>query len=410
MRSRWQTERDKMQEIKSLSEQIERIKSEAAVAERAGDLNRAAELTYGTLRDLESNREQARDELKAAMATGESFLREDVTAQDIAGIVSKWTGSPGRQDARVRAAKAAVDGGQPASARGWPTRSGRIGCRPRFGRLGRVSPTPTGRSRRFCSSGPRESARPSWPRHLAEFLFDDERQVVRIDMSEYMEKFSVSRLLGAPPGYVGYDEGGQLTEAVRRKPYSVVLLDEIEKAHPDVFNVLLQLLDDGRLTDSQGRTVDFRNTIIIMTSNIGSELMLQDMDETERQRLRQQALRRHFRPEFVNRVDGVISFHPLGREQMRGILDIQLRGLDPRLADRDLTLEVTDAAKDALAARGYDPEFGARPLKRLIARAIVDPLAQAILEGRFGPGTNVVADLAGDDDETQMPELVLRQG
>jgi ATP-dependent Clp protease ATP-binding subunit ClpB len=262
----------------------------------------------------------------------------------------------------------------------------------------------------FIFLGPTGVGKTELARVLAEFLFDDPDALIRIDMSEYMEKFSVSRLVGAPPGYVGYEEGGQLTEKVRRKPYSVVLLDEIEKAHPDVFNVLLQLLDDGRLTDSQGRTVDFRNTIVIMTSNIGSNLLLQDMEESERKRMRQEALRRAFRPEFLNRLDGIISFHPLGREQMRGILDIQLRGLTPRLADRELTLEVTDAAKDALAGRGYDPEFGARPLKRLIARAIVDPLAQAILEGRFGPGTKVIADLQSDDPDAEIPQLVLRQG
>jgi ATP-dependent Clp protease ATP-binding subunit ClpB len=226
--------------------------------------------------------------------------------------------------------------------------------------------------------------------------------VVRIDMSEYMERHAVSRLIGAPPGYIGYDEGGQLTEAVRRRPYSVVLLDEIEKAHPDVFNVLLQLLDDGRLTDSQGRTVDFRNTIVLMTSNIGSELAAAGLAGEELRRGREAALRRHFRPEFLNRLDGIVQFHPLGRPQMRGILDIQLRRLEPRLERRDMRLEVTEQARDLLAQVGYDPEFGARPLKRLIQQALVDPLAQAILEGRFGSGQTVVAEV--DPDAKWEPE------
>jgi ATP-dependent Clp protease ATP-binding subunit ClpB len=216
---------------------------------------------------------------------------------------------------------------------------------------------------------------------------------VRIDMSEYMEKFSVSRLIGAPPGYVGYDEGGQLTEAIRRKPYSVVLLDEIEKAHPEVFNLLLQVLDDGRLTDSQGRTVDFRNTLILMTSNIGSELLAAGMPPEQFERARDKLLRQHFRPEFINRLDGVIHFHALGREHMLGILEIQLRRLGKRLTERELALEVTEAAKRWIAERGYDPDFGARPLKRLLQQRILEPLSRAILAGELGHGETVLVDV-----------------
>ena len=265
----------------------------------------------------------------------------------------------------------------------------------------------------FMFLGPTGVGKTELAKALAEQLFDDERHVVRIDMSEYMEKFSVSRLVGAPPGYVGYDEGGQLTEAVRRRPYSVVLLDEIEKAHPDVFNILLQMLDDGRLTDSQGRTVDFRNTIVLMTSNVGREVATGDSAEAKK--ARQRALKLHFRPEFLNRLDGIIQFHALGREHMRGILDIQLARLMPRLAAREIAVEVTEAAKEALAVRGYDPELGARPLKRLVQRWIVDPLAQGILEGRFERGSTVVVDVDGvasvapadEDDEDHVP-IVLR--
>jgi ATP-dependent Clp protease ATP-binding subunit ClpB len=258
----------------------------------------------------------------------------------------------------------------------------------------------------FLFLGPTGVGKTELAKALAEILFDDERNIVRIDMSEYMEKYSVSRLIGAPPGYVGYDEGGQLTEAVRRRPFSVVLLDEIEKAHPDVFNVLLQLLDDGRLTDSQGRTVDFRNTIVLMTSNIGSDLLRPGMVEAEIKTMRDKALRAHFRPEFLNRLDGIIQFHPLGPEHVAGILDIQLERLQPRLRAREIELRVTPEARERLARRGYDPEYGARPLKRLIQRTILDPLAQGILEGRMPPGTIVSVAAEGPEGEDD-PGVVL---
>jgi ATP-dependent Clp protease ATP-binding subunit ClpB len=253
----------------------------------------------------------------------------------------------------------------------------------------------------FIFLGPTGVGKTETARALAEFLFDDEHAMVRIDMSEYMEKHAVSRLIGAPPGYVGYDEGGQLTEAVRRRPYSVVLFDEIEKAHQDVFNVLLQILDDGRLTDSQGRTVDFRNTVIIMTSNIGSYLILESFGKTDWELVEQQVmgeLRRHFRPEFLNRVDDVIVFRPLREEQIEHIVDLQLERLRRLLGDRKMALEVTPAAKRALASEGYDPAFGARPLKRAIQRLIQDPLAMQVLEGRFADGDHIVVD-AGPDGQ-----------
>jgi ATP-dependent Clp protease ATP-binding subunit ClpB len=248
----------------------------------------------------------------------------------------------------------------------------------------------------FLFLGPTGVGKTELAKACAEFLFDDERNVVRIDMSEYMEKFSVSRLIGAPPGYVGYDEGGQLTEAIRRKPYSVILLDEIEKAHPEVFNLLLQMLDDGRLTDSQGRTVDFRNTLILMTSNIGSDLIAAGLPREQLMKARDKLLLQHFRPEFINRLDGVIEFHSLGREHMLAILAIQLRRIAARLAERELGLEVTDAAKRWLAERGYEPEFGARPLKRLLQQRILEPLSRGILAGEFGRGDTVVVDAGGE--------------
>jgi ATP-dependent Clp protease ATP-binding subunit ClpB len=411
MRSRWQTERDQMSEIGQLTEQIERVKTEAAQAERAGDLNRAAELTYGTLRDLEGRREHAREELGRVRSGGESFLREDVRAEDIAGIVSKWTGIPVDKMLQSEQDKLlAMEDRLHERVVGQDEAVRRVAEAVRQARAGLSDPDrPIGS---FLFMGPTGVGKTELAKALAEFLFDDERQVVRIDMSEYMEKFSVSRLLGAPPGYIGYDEGGQLTEAVRRRPFSVVLLDEIEKAHPDVFNVLLQMLDDGRLTDSQGRTVDFRNTIVIMTSNVGSQEVAAAREaavgEHEIASVREAALRRHFRPEFLNRLDAIVTFHALRPEHIRGILDIAIASLCPRLEARELTLVVSDAAKDALARRGYDPDFGARPLGRLLRRAILDPLARGILEGRFPPGSTVRVDMdeAGDGD-ADVPPLLL---
>jgi ATP-dependent Clp protease ATP-binding subunit ClpB len=406
MRSRWQSERDRIHEIKGLSEQIENIRNEATRAERGGDLNRAAELTYGTLRELERSRERAREELRRATAAG-SFLREDVTEEDIAAVVAKWTGVPvSRMLESDQQRLLAMEDRLHARVVGQHEAVTRVASAIRQARAGLADPNrPVGS---FLFLGPTGVGKTELAKALAEFLFDDERHVVRIDMSEYMEKFAVSRLIGAPPGYVGYDEGGQLTEAVRRRPYSVILLDEVEKAHADVFNLLLQLLDDGRLTDSQGRTVDFRNTIILMTSNLGSEQITPDLDDAAAAKIREAALRRHFRPEFLNRLDGVIAFRPLGPEQTAAILDIQIDRLRPRLALRDLKLELTTAARARLAMRGYDAELGARPLKRLVQQAIIDPLSKAILEGSVPPGHTVVVDVDANADDASSSGVTLR--
>ncbi len=406
MRSRWQTERDQLSEIKEVSARIERVKSEASMAEKNGDLSRAAELTYGTLPDLETDRDRARAHLKQTLDSSESsFLREEVTQEDIAAIVSRWTGVPVSKMLQSEQQKLLhmednlrrrVVGQDPALER--------VAAAVRQARAGLADPEQPIAS--FLFLGPTGVGKTELAKALAEFLFDDERQVIRIDMSEYMERFAVSRLIGAPPGYVGYDEGGQLTEAVRRKPYSVVLLDEIEKAHPDVFNVLLQLLDDGRLTDSQGRTVDFRNTIVLMTSNVGSEALQADLDAPARQAAQDEALRRQFRPEFLNRLDGVLAFSPLTREAMGRVLDIQLARLQPRLRDRGLSVTLTDAAKQMLADAGYDPVFGARPLSRVLARNVVDRLARGILDGSFPPGSTVEIDAGAPDQRPDAPDLL----
>jgi ATP-dependent Clp protease ATP-binding subunit ClpB len=391
LRGRWQTERDRFAEIKQLSEQLERTKAEALRAQQQGDLERASQLTYGTLRELEAQRSKAREDLHKAQEGG-SFLREIVTDEDVAEIVSKWTGIPVAKMLQAEQAKLLeMEVNLHNRVIGQAEAIEAVSAAVRQARAGLGDPDrPIGS---FLFLGPTGVGKTELAKALAEFLFDDERNVVRIDMSEYMEKFSVSRLIGAPPGYVGYDEGGQLTEAVRRKPYSVVLLDEIEKAHPEVFNLLLQVLDDGRLTDSQGRTVDFRNTIILMTSNIGSELLAAGLADEELERARAKLLRQQFRPEFLNRLDGVLQFHSLGREHMLGILEIQLRRVAKRLTDRELKLVVSDAAKQWLAERGYEPEFGARPLKRLLQQRILEPLSRAILAGDFGPGDTVLVNL-----------------
>jgi ATP-dependent Clp protease ATP-binding subunit ClpB len=367
-----------------------------ADAERRGDLNRAAELRYGTLHQLERQLEAENARLAEGKRDGRRLLKEEVDEEDVAETVAKWTGIPvtrlleGEVQKLVsmedRLARRVV-GQEPA------LRS--VANAVRRARSGLSDPNrPIGS---FLFLGPTGVGKTELARALAEFLFDDERAMVRIDMSEYMEKHTVARLIGAPPGYVGYDEGGQLTEAVRRRPYAVVLFDEVEKAHPDVWNVLLQLLDDGRLTDGHGRTVDFRNTVVIMTSNVGSHYFREVADAEKVKTLVLQELRDQLRPELLNRIDEVIVFASLGLAEITKIVDIQLGYLRKRLAEKRIALDVTDAAKERLAREGYDPVFGARPLKRTIQRRIQDPLALRILEGDFAEGDTVRVDAAGDD-------------
>ncbi|NMC68967.1 MAG: ATP-dependent chaperone ClpB [Myxococcales bacterium] len=393
MRARWERERQLIARIKTAKEQIEALKTEAEKAQREANYDRAAEIRYGSLPALERELEDARAELQRAAADGGSFLREEVTEEDIALVVSRWTGIPVAKmleaesnrllemEQRLRRRVVGQDEALEA-----------VAAAIRMARAGLSDPNrPIGS---FLFLGPTGVGKTELARALAEFLFDDERAMVRLDMSEYMEKHTVSRLIGAPPGYIGFDEGGQLTEAVRRRPYCVILLDEMEKAHADVFNVLLQVLDDGRLTDGHGRTVDFRNAILIMTSNVGSQY-IQDLDERERDKMEElvfAALRETFRPEFLNRVDSTVLFHRLDREAIRKIVDIQLERYGRLLASRELRLELTDAAKDWLAETGFDPQFGARPLKRALQRELMEPLSKAILAGDFGPGSTVRVD------------------
>jgi ATP-dependent Clp protease ATP-binding subunit ClpB len=394
LRARWRNEKDSITRIGALKEQIEAAKTDVGKAEREGDLNKAAELRYGTLPKLEKELAAGSKRL-ADLQQGQPMLKEEVDAEDIAQVVSRWTGVPVakmlegemqkllRMEERI---KQRVVGQEEALRL--------VADAVRRSRAGLADPNrPVGS---FLFLGPTGVGKTELARALAEFLFDDERAMVRIDMSEYMEKHTVSRLIGAPPGYVGYEEGGQLTEAVRRRPYCVILFDEVEKAHPDVFNVLLQVLDDGRLTDGQGRHVDFRNTLIIMTSNIGSQF-IQGMAEREYEKMKalvSEELRRAFRPEFLNRIDETIIFHALGREHLRRIVEIQTALLEKRLAERKIALVLTDAAKDRLAEVGYDPTYGARPIKRAIQRLVFDPLSRGILGGEFRDGDTVVADWA----------------
>ncbi|MFP3516851.1 ATP-dependent chaperone ClpB [Pseudomonas sp. SIMBA_077] len=390
----WTSEKAEVQGSAQIQQKIEQARQELEVARRSGNLNRMAELQYGVIPDLERSLQMVDEH---SNKTENQLLRSKVTEEEIAEVVSKWTGIPvskmlegereklmnmenllhqrviGQNEAVVAVANAV-----------------------RRSRAGLSDPNrPSGS---FMFLGPTGVGKTELCKALAEFLFDTEEAMVRIDMSEFMEKHSVARLIGAPPGYVGYEEGGYLTEAVRRKPYSVVLLDEVEKAHPDVFNVLLQVLEDGRLTDSHGRTVDFRNTVIVMTSNLGSAQIQELVGDREAQRAAvMDAVSTHFRPEFVNRIDEVVIFEPLARDQIAGIAQIQLSRLRSRLAERDLRLELSQEALDKLIAVGYDPVYGARPLKRAIQRWIENPLAQLILSGQFLPGTTVVANV--EDDE-----------
>jgi ATP-dependent Clp protease ATP-binding subunit ClpB len=394
LKAQWQAEKGGITEIGKIKEELEGARQAMAEAERKGDLNRAAELRFGVIPGLEKKQAE-RERGLADQHTRGRMLREEVDEEDIAATVAKWTGIPvtrlleGEVEKLVRMEDRL---GQRVVGQADAIRA--VSNAVRRGRAGLSDPNrPIGS---FLFLGPTGVGKTELARALAEFLFDDERAMIRLDMSEYMEKHTVARLIGAPPGYVGYDEGGQLTEAVRRRPYSVVLFDEIEKAHPDVFNVLLQLLDDGRLTDGQGRTVDFRNTVVIMTSNMGSHLF-REYEQPEKLRpLLMQELRNTLRPEFLNRIDEVVVFQPLGREEITRIVDIQLAHLRRRLEDRRVQLEVSDAAKALLGREGYDPTFGARPLKRTIQRLVQDPLALKLLEREFVEGDTVAVDAVDD--------------
>ena len=393
LKAHWQTEKDAIGRIRKQKEEIERLKGEEQRFERAGELSRVAEIRYGKLSAAEKELKKAQDRL-AELQKDHPMLKEEVGEEEIAKIVSKWTGIPiGRllegeieklihMEERLRLRVLGQDAALSSVANAI-----------RRSRSGLSDPNrPIGS---FLFLGPTGVGKTELARALAEFLFDDERAIVRLDMSEYMEKHSVARMIGAPPGYVGYEEGGQLTEQVRRRPYSVVLLDEIEKAHPDVFHVLLQILEDGRLTDGKGRTVDFRNAVIIMTSNVASSAIY-ELAEKDPKQAREQAmaaLRELFRPEFINRIDDIVLFHPLGKDQIEKIIELQLQHVMKRLAERQLTIELSPAARALVSREGYDPAYGARPMKRAIQRLIQDPLAMKILAGDIRPGDAVLADV-----------------
>ena len=400
MKAQWQSEKGLIHDLQGLKSEIDALRGEADQATRRGDLQRAAELSYGRIPDLERQLAERQQQLEVAQQEAR-YLKEEVDAEDIAEIVARWTGIPVSkmlESDRERLTKLEAELGRrvvgqvaAVTAVSNAVRRARAGLQDRNRPLGS-----------FIFLGPTGVGKTETARALAEFLFDDERAMVRLDMSEYMEKHSVARMIGAPPGYIGYEEGGQLTEAVRRRPYSVILFDEIEKAHPDVFNLLLQILDDGRLTDSQGRVVDFRNVVIIMTSNVGSAYIVEagsqaapeEWDETER-KVRAE-LRQFFRPEFLNRVDDVIVFRPLSRDDLTHIVELQLSRLAQLLADRHLALDVTDEAKRLIADEGYDPVYGARPLKRVIQRLLQNPIALELLEGRYHEGDTIRVTREGD--------------
>jgi ATP-dependent Clp protease ATP-binding subunit ClpB len=386
MKVHWEKEKEIIKKIQELKEQLENTRLEEQKAEREGNLEKVAQIRYGTLMDLKEQLDAASAQLNEIQAD-QKMLKEEVDADDIAEVVAKWTGIPvskmmeGELEKLVhmedRIRKRVVGQDEAIKAVSNAVRRSRSGLQDPNRPLGS-----------FIFLGPTGVGKTELGRALAEFLFDDDQAMARIDMSEFMEKHSVARLIGAPPGYVGYEEGGYLTEAIRRKPYSVVLFDEIEKAHPEVFNILLQILDDGRLTDGQGRTVDFKNTLIIMTSNLGSQ-WIQDLGEKDYQAMREKVMdsvRSTFKPEFLNRVDEIIIFHSLGKEAIKKIIEIQLGFVNRRLAEKKCALVLADAAKEALVEQGFDPVYGARPLKRALQHMILDPLALKLLNGDFIEG------------------------
>ncbi len=401
MKAQWMREKEVIEEIRKAASKLEELRIDAESAQRRGDLGKAAEIRYGTIPELERKIEERRREL-AKVQEKSSYLREEVTDQDIAAIVSKWTGIPVSKMLEGEMEKLLhMEGNLRMRVVGQEEALEAVANAVRRSRAGLGDDKrPIGS---FLFLGPTGVGKTELARALAEFLFDDERAMLRLDMSEFHDKHTVSRLLGAPPGYVGYEEGGQLTEPVRRRPYSVILFDEVEKAHPDVYNVLLQVLDDGRLTDGQGKTVDFRNTVLIMTSNIGSQHIAaideKPLPEEDKKELIHRAVledvRKSFRPEFLNRLDEIVVFHRLERAQMHAIIDIQLQRFAERLAKRDLTVTLTDAAKDYLAEVGWDPQYGARPLKRAIQRYLEDPLAKKVLAGEYPTGTRIKIDRDG---------------
>lgn len=392
LKARWQMERELLQRSKTLKEQIDQLKTEAEQAQQRGELQRTAEITYGQLPAANKELKELQQRIDES---GDSFLREAVTSADIASIISRWTGIPVEKMLEAESDRLLkMEQRLKRRVVGQDEAVSRVSKAIRLARAGLQDPNrPIGS---FLFLGPTGVGKTELAKALAEFLFDDETNIVRIDMSEYMEKHAVSRLIGAPPGYVGYDEGGQLTEAVRRRPYSVVLLDEIEKAHTDVFNVLLQVMDDGRLTDGQGRTVDFRNTILILTSNVGSDFILNEEDPERRRAAVENALKSHFRPEFLNRIDGRLIFNRLEEDDIKDIVGIQLERYAGLLKNRGLTLDLADEAKEFLAEVGYDPAFGARPLKRAFREYILEPLSEKLIAGEILPDSTVRVEREGD--------------
>ena len=394
LKARWQREKEEIGKSQKINEEIEALKNELQIAQRQGDFARASEIQYGRIPDLTTKLEEHNAKLAAGGQA--ALLKEEVTEEDIAKVVSVWTGIPvsnlqeGERQKLVkmeeRLIERVVGQGQAIKAVSNAVRRARAGLQEENRPIGS-----------FMFLGPTGVGKTELSKALAEFLFDDENAIIRLDMSEYMEKHTVARLIGAPPGYVGYEEGGQLSEAVRRKPYSVVLFDEVEKAHGDVFNVLLQVLDDGRITDGQGRTVDFKNTVLIMTSNIGSQFIMEDLPVEERNRRVMESLRGHFRPEFLNRVDEIVIFDRLTDKEIEKIVEIQLARLQKRLGTQKLELELSAKARAYLAKEGYDPAYGARPLKRVIQQKILDPLSMEILDGRIHEGQTIKADLAAGE-------------